>query len=138
MVGGASIAHHDPQPLAGADARTMWGDFGQPIPFEQQWKRLYGVRNLIVCGRRGGYMGRGQVLAYLAVQAVRTLLFHERRLLTLRLLALYGRDGWRGRFRNVPPARWGELASERVRLGTKIDNEALRYEADVAEPAREL
>jgi GT2 family glycosyltransferase len=137
MVTASEIVHRDPAPVAGSDARTMWGDFSQPIPFAQQWKRLYGVRNLIVCGRRGGYMGAGQVLAYLAVQAVRTLLFHERRWLTLRLLALYGRDGWRERFRNVPPGRWGELVGVR-RVGRVVSLEALSYERDVAGPAREL
>jgi GT2 family glycosyltransferase len=137
MVTGAEIVHHDPQPVAGSDARAMWSDFSQPIPFAQQWKRLYGVRNLIVCGRRGGYMRLGHVAAYLLVQAVRTLLFHERRLLTLRLLWLYGRDGWRERFRNVAPARWAGLAAAR-RPEAFVAREALSYDAEVAEPARRV
>jgi hypothetical protein len=58
---------------------------------------------------------------------VRTLLFGERRLLTLRLLASYACDGWLGRFRNVPPARWAELAETSDVQGF-IDRESLRYD----------
>jgi hypothetical protein len=66
---------------------------------------------------------------------VRTLLFHERRARTLLLLAAYGLDGWRGRFRNVAPERWGEVAEARRPLRF-IDREALRYdEPSPATPA---
>jgi hypothetical protein len=66
-----------------------------------------------------------------AVQAVRSLLFHERPLRTLRLLAAYALDGWRGRFVNVPPEQW-EAAARGPRPA------ALRYDTDVAEAARPL
>ena len=113
LVGSSTMVHEDPAPVAGADLRTMWADYSQRIPFAQQWKRLYGFRNLVYAGRTGGYMSAGQALAQFAVQATRTLLFHERRTRTLLLLAAYGLDGWRGRFRNVPPERWAGLAETR-------------------------
>jgi GT2 family glycosyltransferase len=134
LVGASEIVHNDPQPVAGAHFRAMWGDYAQRIPFAQQWKRLYGFRNLIYTARAGGYMNAGQALSQFAVQAARTLLFHERRLRTLLLLAAYGLDGWRGRFRNVPPSRWGELAASRRPLRF-IRQAAMAYGSDSGQPA---
>ena len=130
LIGRAVIAHRDPQPVA-AGLAPRWREYRQATPFSEQWKRLYGVRNLLYAGRRGGYITAPQAVSQVLVQAVRTLLFHERRLATLRLLWIYARDGWRGRFRNVPPARWGELAGTRDPEAF-IEREALRYDEDVA------
>jgi rhamnopyranosyl-N-acetylglucosaminyl-diphospho-decaprenol beta-1,3/1,4-galactofuranosyltransferase len=127
MVSAAVMLHADPRPLIGADLRAHWGDYSQRVPFDQQWKRLYGFRNLLYAGRTGGYLSAGQALAQFAVQAVRTLLFHERRARTLLLLAAYGLDGWRGRFRNVPPERWAGVARARRPLAY-VNREALRYD----------
>jgi rhamnopyranosyl-N-acetylglucosaminyl-diphospho-decaprenol beta-1,3/1,4-galactofuranosyltransferase len=132
LIGSSSMLHADPAPVAGADLRTMWADFSQPLPFAQQWKRLYGFRNLVYAGRSGGYLSAPQAVAQFAVQAVRTLLFHERRARTLLLLAAYGLDGWRGRFRNVPPERWAGIAAARRPL-RYIEREALSY--DPSSPA---
>jgi GT2 family glycosyltransferase len=137
LVGAARIVHRDPQPVAGADFRAMWGDYSRPTPFDQQWKRVYGVRNQLWCGYRDGYVSRAQGLSQVLVQAVRTVLFHERRLRSLRLLWTYARDARAGRFRNVAPARWPALARERD-LDGFLDREALRYDEDVAEPERRL
>ncbi len=134
LVGASEIVHKDPQPVAGADLRAMWGDYAQRIPFAQQWKRLYGFRNLIYTARAGGYLSAPQALSQFAVQALRTLLFHERRARTLVLLAAYGLDGWRGRFRNVPPARWGEVATARRPLAF-VTREAMVYDSAPATPA---
>ena len=130
LIGPAEIVHRDPQPVA-AGLSPRWREYRQRTPFAEQWKRLYGVRNLLYAGRRGGYITAPQAVSQVLVQAVRTLLFHERRLATLRLLWIYARDGWRGRFRNVPPARWGELAGTRDPEAF-IEREALRYDEDVA------
>jgi hypothetical protein len=86
---------------------------------------------------RHGFIGRAQALSYFAVQAARTLLFHERRALTLWLLALYGYDGWRGRFRNVPPDSWAGLAAT-VRPTRYLNRTALRYDEDASTPGRRL
>jgi glycosyltransferase involved in cell wall biosynthesis len=137
LIAASRTVHHDPRPVAAADFREMWADYSQPVPFAEQWKRLYGVRNLLYCGFRDGYIGPLQAVSQVLVQAVRTLAFHDQRLLTLRLLARYGLDGWRGRFRNVPPARWPELAGERQR-GRLIEREELSYDEDVSEPAKPL
>jgi hypothetical protein len=136
LIGSAEILHRDPQPVApGFGPRLR--DYAQRTPFAEQWKRLYGVRNLLYAARRGGYASAPQAASQVLVQALRTLLFHERRLLTLRLLARYAADGWRGRFLNVPPARWSELADAR-RPGEFIEREALRYDEDSAPPAAPL
>jgi rhamnopyranosyl-N-acetylglucosaminyl-diphospho-decaprenol beta-1,3/1,4-galactofuranosyltransferase len=127
LIGSSVMAHEDPNPVAGADIRAMWGDYSQRIPFASQWKRLYGFRNLIYTARRGGYLTAPQALAQFAVQALRTLLFHERRARTLLLLAAYGLDGWRGRFRNVPPERWAGVAATRRPLAY-VSREALGYD----------
>ncbi len=127
LVGSSLMTHLDPNPVPGADIRAMWGDYSQRIPFDAQWKRLYGFRNLLYTARRGGYMHAGQAVAQFLVQAVRTLLFHERRGRTLLLLAAYGLDGWRGRFRNVPPERWRALAHEGRPL-RYVEREALSYD----------
>jgi rhamnopyranosyl-N-acetylglucosaminyl-diphospho-decaprenol beta-1,3/1,4-galactofuranosyltransferase len=137
LVPDSRIAHREADPVRGSDFRAMWGDYSQRIPFSAQWKRLYGFRNQIFCGVRGGYIGRAQALSYLLVQAVRTVLFHERRARTLWLLALYGYDGWRGRFRNVPPGRWIELGST-LRPARYINRTALRYGSDTSTPGRRL
>jgi hypothetical protein len=134
LVGASAIVHKDPHPVAGSHFRAMWGDYAQPIPFAEQWKRLYGFRNLIYTARKGGYLSAGQALSQFLVQAVRTLFFHERRARTLLLLAAYGLDGWRGRFRNVPPARWGELARARRPLAF-VSREALAYGSSSSPPA---
>jgi glycosyltransferase involved in cell wall biosynthesis len=130
LIGPAVIVHCDPQPVA-PGLSPRWREYRQRTPFSDQWKRLYGVRNLLHAGHRGGYITAPQAVSQVLVQALRTLLFHERRARTLRLLWIYARDGWRGRFRNVPPARWAELAGER-HPERFIDREALRYDEDVA------
>jgi hypothetical protein len=131
LVRGASIVHKERE----ADAMTETGlrarmdDFRAARPFRDEWKRLYGLRNMIQFGRRGGYVSASQALSYVLVHVVRSLLFSEHRFRTAFLVALYGADGWRGRFRNVPPDRWPALAAapDPVALLTR---EALRYPSD--------
>lgn len=136
MVGPAEMVHRDPQPVAPGVA-PRWRDYRQPTPFRDQWKRLYGVRNQLYTARRGGYVTAPQAASQVLVQALRTLLFHERRARTLRLLARYALDGWRGRFLNVPPASWSALADARD-PGAAIEREALRYDEDAAPRAERL
>ena len=136
LIGPAEIVHRDPQPVAPGFG-PRWRDYAQRTPFGEQWKRLYGVRNQLYAARRGGYATAPQAASQVLVQALRTLLFHERRLRTLRLLGRYALDGWRGRFLNVPPARWSELATAR-RPGELIEREALRYDDDSTPPAERL
>jgi hypothetical protein len=72
-----------------------------------------------------------------AVAAGRSLLFERHSLLPLRLMARYARDGWRGRFVNVTPDDWAELRTAADPLRT-LEQRALRYDVDVAEPVRRL
>ncbi len=128
LIPASRMVHKDLQPLAGTDVRTLWRDWSAPTPFAQQWKRLYGLRNLFHIGRRDGYVDRASLLSLVLVNAVRIALFDERRARSLALLALYARDGWRGVFRNVPPHRWAALADAPA-LRAAIAAAALSYEA---------
>jgi GT2 family glycosyltransferase len=124
LVGGAHIVHKESKPVAGRGLGPRWREYRERMPFADQWKRLAGVRNQLYAGRIGGYITAPQAVSQVAVQAARTLLFHERPFRTSRLLARYALDGWYGRFVNRPPGRW--------------EGEALRYDEDVAEPIRPL
>jgi rhamnopyranosyl-N-acetylglucosaminyl-diphospho-decaprenol beta-1,3/1,4-galactofuranosyltransferase len=127
LVDSARIVHKDPRPVA-AGLRARWRDYARPTPFADQWKRLYGLRNLLYCGLRDGYFSRPRALSHIVVYAVRTLLLDERRLTALALLIAYARDGFNGRFRNVPPERWPHLTPRQV------DREALDYRLDPTAP----
>jgi rhamnopyranosyl-N-acetylglucosaminyl-diphospho-decaprenol beta-1,3/1,4-galactofuranosyltransferase len=137
LVPGATIVHKDPRPLTSVGARAHWRDFRRGHAFEESWKRSYGLRNVVWCGRRDGYVTRARAVSYVLVAAVRTLLFERHRWLSLRLTARYARDGWRGRFVNVAPRDWAELPRARS-LSRTLEESALRYDVDVAEPVRTL
>src|SRR5437016_5404888 len=122
---------------AGVGPLALWRDLRRGHRFEESWKLNYGLRNLIWCGRRDGYVTRGRLLSYVAVAAVRALLFQRHRLLSLPLAVLYPRDGWRGRFVNVPPDEWAELPRHPRPLRV-LRARALRYDRDVDEPVRRL
>jgi glycosyltransferase involved in cell wall biosynthesis len=137
LVPSARVVHKEGAPVTATDLRTLWADFSRGARFDGQWKGVDGLRNVVFAGRRHGFVGRREALSYLAVQAVRIAAFDDRKLRTLRLYATYAYDGWRGRFRNVPPARWPELARVKDPIAA-LDREALRYDTDVAEPVRRL
>ena len=137
LLPGAEIVHKDPRPVAGVGPLALWRDLRRGHRFEESWKLNYGLRNMIWCGRRDGYVTRGRLLSYVAVAAVRALLFQRHRLLSLPLAVLYPRDGWRGRFVNVPPDEWAELPRHPRPLRV-LRARALRYDRDVDEPVRRL
>jgi GT2 family glycosyltransferase len=137
LVPGAAIVHKDPRPLTSVGARAHWRDFRRGHAFEEAWKRSYGLRNIVWCGRRDGYVTRGRAASYVAVAAARALLFERHTLLSIRLTARYARDGWRGRFVNVTPRDWAELPSSSRPL-RELEQRALGYDDDVAEPVRTL
>jgi rhamnopyranosyl-N-acetylglucosaminyl-diphospho-decaprenol beta-1,3/1,4-galactofuranosyltransferase len=129
LVNRAVIVHKEPE----AEAVTSLGlghrlrDFTARRPFAQEWKRLYSLRNMIWAGRVHGYVSAGQALSYALVHLLRALAFAERRRRTAFLVALYAYDGWRGRFRNVPPDRWPALAEAPDPVAF-LRTESLRYE----------
>ncbi len=137
LVTGAVVVHKEAVPLTGSDLRTLWADFRRGGSFPGLWKGVFGLRNVVAAGRRHGFVSAAAACSYVAVQAVRAALFDDRKPRTIYLYALYAYDGWRGLFRNVPPARWAPLAEERHPVGY-INREALRYDADVSEPVRRL
>jgi rhamnopyranosyl-N-acetylglucosaminyl-diphospho-decaprenol beta-1,3/1,4-galactofuranosyltransferase len=138
LVPGATIVHKDPRPLTSVGARAHWRDFRRGHSFEDTWKRCYGLRNVVWCGRRDGYVTRARAASYALVAAVRTLLFERRRTLSIALTARYARDAWRGRFLNLTPADWAELLPRSRWLSRTLEENALRYDEDVAEPVRTL
>jgi rhamnopyranosyl-N-acetylglucosaminyl-diphospho-decaprenol beta-1,3/1,4-galactofuranosyltransferase len=137
LLPGAQIVHKDPRPLRSVGSRALWRDFRRGHAFADSWKRTYGLRNIVWCGRRDGFVTRGRLASYVAVAAVRTLLFERDRLLSLRLALRYALDGWRGRFVNVVPADWADLPRRRRPLRA-LTERALRYDGDVDEPVRRL
>ena len=133
LVLAVTMVHKEPiaDAVTTPGLRARLGDFTARRPFAQEWKRLYSLRNMIQFGRRHGYVSAGQALSYVLVHVGRSLLFGEHRGRTAWLVALYGLDGWRGRFRNLPPDRWPELATTRRPLDL-LRRESLRYDRDPA------
>src|SRR4051812_39514468 len=86
LVAAAEIVHKEGKPVAGGGLAPRWREYRERMRFSDQWKRLAGVRNQLYAGRVGGYISAPQAVSQVAVQAVRSLLFHERPLRTLRLL----------------------------------------------------
>ena len=130
LVPAVTMVHKEPPADAITDGglRARLADFTARRPFAAEWKRLYSLRNMIQFGRRGGYVSAGQAASYALVHIARSLLFSEHRLRTARLAALFASDGWHGRFRNVPPDRWPELAWTADPVAF-LDRERLRYES---------
>jgi len=137
MVPSSVIAHKEGVPVTSTDLRTLWRDFSISARFSDQWKNVYGLRNVIHAGRRHDFVGRAEALSYALVQMGRALAFDESRVRTARLVATYAYDGWRGLFRNVPPGRWSALAEAADPIGY-LNDEALPYAGGVAEPVRSL
>lgn len=137
LVPDSVVVHKEAVPVTGTDLRTLWRDFSIPSRFDDQWKNVYGLRNVVFAGRRHGFVTWSIVLSYVLVQVARTIAFDERKLRTSFLIAMYAYDGWQGRFRNVPPGRWGEVAASRA-VPPAVNARALRYDAEVAQPARAL
>jgi rhamnopyranosyl-N-acetylglucosaminyl-diphospho-decaprenol beta-1,3/1,4-galactofuranosyltransferase len=131
LVPASRIVHHDPQPMPATDLRSRWREFRTPPSFDQTWKRTYGLRNLIFCGRREGYLTAARAAALASVTAARIVLFERQRARTLRLTGAYAIDGWRGRFRNVAPGDWPALARH-PHPDRFIAERALAYDRDVA------
>ena len=137
LVGGALVVHKEGAPLTGADLRSLWADFSRRVPFKEQWKSLYGLRNTIYAGRRHGFVSGPAALATVARHVIGATLFDERKARMLRLICLYAYDGWRGVFRSVPPPLWPGLGEARDPLAYLAEH-ALRYGAETAEPVRRL
>ncbi len=124
-----SFTHADARPMPDVGLRARLSDFRRGETFAASWKRTYGLRNLLFCGRRDGYLDRPRAAAFTLVALVRALLLDAHRLRGLRLTLAYARDGRRGVFRNVAPERWPELA-EHPRPRAFLDEVALRYDRD--------
>jgi GT2 family glycosyltransferase len=129
LVPAARMVHKEPSPMPSTSFGARLRDYVSRSDFTTHgWKQAYGLRNMIFCGRRDGYLSAPRAAALAAVPVVRTLLTSPR---AARLLASYARDGWRGRFRNVAPADWPHVATARD-PDEAIAAHALHYDRDVA------
>ena len=136
-VGASVLTHKEPGLVTGSTAGAAMSAWRTRIPFKDGWKTIYGLRNVIHAGRRHGFVSAPAAASYVAVFVARTNLFDERPLRSALVHVALAVDGWRGRFRNVPPRRWAALATTRRPLRL-LDRDALRYDEDVAEPPRRL
>ncbi len=137
LIPEARIVHHDARPLTSTGIRAKWRDFRRGYGFAEGWKRCYGLRNLIYCGARDGYVTRGRAASYVAVAAVRALLFERPLRRTLWTVVRYALDGWAGRFRNLPPELWAGLA-EAPDPAAYVAAGALTYDHEPAGEIRPL
>lgn len=136
-VGAATFVHKDPQPFVHRNLRAVWRDLSRSTPFEASWKQAYHLRNLIFAGRRGGWVTRSSALSHLAVAVGRAVAFDERKFRSAVILLIMAHDGWRGTFRTVAPADWSALAA-RGNVRRHLVRNALRYDAEVRSPARQM
>jgi rhamnopyranosyl-N-acetylglucosaminyl-diphospho-decaprenol beta-1,3/1,4-galactofuranosyltransferase len=116
LVPAARITHNEPAPMPSTSFAARVRDFRRATP---GWKQAYGLRNMTFVGRREGFLSAPRAAALASVSVARALLAGRPRL-ALRL-AGYARDGWRGRFVNLPPGDWED------------GGEPLRYDRDVTE-----
>lgn len=137
LVPSAKIVHKDVRQLSSLSFLALVREFARGYPFEARWKRIYGLRNMIWTGRRHGFMSLPRAVAFAGASLVRGLLFESHRRRTLVLVARFAADGWHGRFRNLPPARWPELA-DHPRPLRHLDAASLRYEEPVRRETRRL
>jgi rhamnopyranosyl-N-acetylglucosaminyl-diphospho-decaprenol beta-1,3/1,4-galactofuranosyltransferase len=137
LVPASRMVHRDERPLPDASPRALVQELLRGEEQQRAWKRAYGVRNIIWTGRRDGWFTPARALAFGAVAGLRSLLSGPPRVRALRLTLLYAYDGWRGRFRNLPPERWPGL----VGAGDPLDYlsaHSLGYPADVVDQVRSL
>ncbi len=82
----------------------MW-----PTPLDRFWQNLCGLRNYIWTKReyegQGALSAAGTTLQFV----VKHLLYDEQPLRRIPWIVRFARDGRRGRFANISPARWAEM-----------------------------
>jgi len=83
-----------------------------PTPLDRFWQNLCGLRNYIWIKRQyedqGALAAAGTTLQFVVKHA----LYDERPLRRLPWIVRFARDGRRGRFANIPPARWQEMVRD--------------------------
>jgi rhamnopyranosyl-N-acetylglucosaminyl-diphospho-decaprenol beta-1,3/1,4-galactofuranosyltransferase len=137
LVPASRFVHRDERALPDTSRLGMLRDLARGDEFRASWKRMYGLRNILWSGRRHGFFDAPRALSFVAVGAVRALLSGRPRLRRLRLTLAFARDGWRGRFLNVPPDRWPEVGEGRDPFGY-LQRESLRYNEEADTPLRRL
>jgi rhamnopyranosyl-N-acetylglucosaminyl-diphospho-decaprenol beta-1,3/1,4-galactofuranosyltransferase len=137
LIPSSRMVHRDERPLPDASPAALVRDLLRGEERPRMWKRAYGLRNIIWTGRRDGWFTPARALAFSAVAALRSLLSGPPRLRALRLTLLYAHDGWRGRFRNLPPERWTELVGAGDPVGY-LSAHSLRYPPDVVHQVRRV
>ena len=131
LVPASRIEHDDPSPMPSTSFPARVRDYLRGGDFASGWKRAYGLRNMIFCGRREGFLTGPRATALATVSIVRALFSARRGVRGAQLLAIYASDGWNGRFRNVAPADWAGLAKARDPRAY-LDEHALSYDGETA------
>lgn len=121
LVPAARVVHDEPRPMPSTGFAARVRDYRRTVP---GWKHAYGLRNMIFCGRRDGFLSAPRAAALAAVPIARALLAGRPR--AARRLARYARDGWRGRFRNVAPHDWDRPGAGALRYDQEVAGEVLR------------
>jgi GT2 family glycosyltransferase len=137
LVPSARIVHRDERALPDTSRLGLLRDLLRGDDFRGAWKRMYGLRNILWSGRQHGFFTAARAASFVAVGAVRALMSGPPRVRRLRLTLGFARDGWRGRFHNVPPDRWPELAERSDPFGY-LGRESLRYDEEADAPLRHL
>lgn len=133
LVADSSIVHLEPAPFTDADTlRGRLREYLAVPALRDEWKNLSALRNLVWATRRHQLLSGPQTVSYVLVQALRRLLLSDRHLRAFGLTLLFARDGWRGVFRSVPPARWPDVV-EAKRPVDALERHALRFD-DVPPP----
>ena len=137
LIPSSLMVHRDERALPDTTRLGLVRDLLRGDDFGGAWKRMYGLRNILWSGRRHGFFTAARAASFVAVGALRALASGPPRLRRLRLTLGFARDGWRGRFHNVPPDRWPELADAEHPFGY-LERESLRYDEEVDAPLRPL
>lgn len=131
LVPGSVVVHDD---------GTTADDFGSGFldrvrrlrsepPVETMWRNAYGLRNLLIWGRRSGLVRRRHAITYVALLAFRAVaVAPNRRVLRARIYVRMGRDGWRGTIRNVAPQTWPLITEYRGSVDSFLNRYRMAYD----------
>ena len=117
LVPRSVIRHKDLAPTfstrrAKAFNRLLGWDY-HATPYEGAWRNFCGIRNYVWMKREHQGLTPGGLGLIVAQFVAKALMYDERPFRRIPWLLRFARDGWRGRFVNIPPEEW----VARVRAG---------------------
>ena len=110
LVPRSVVVHKDLAPTfstrrAQAFNRLLGWDY-HATPYEGAWRNFCGIRNYVWMKREHQGLTRAGLTLVVAQFVAKALMYDERPLRRIPWLLRYARDGWRGRFVNIPPEEW--------------------------------